>query len=388
MSDSVAVVYAEADANARTEIGAALAQRERVLAVASAREALDELARDEARIVFVGERLEDASALELLTRVEQLHPNVVRIAVTNGRRRESLLRALHLGLVTRYLEWPCRAGELEEALRLAREVARLAEQNAAVQRRLANGERRMTLGRVASAIMHDLHQPLAYLLTNSERLLQLAGAAGGLRDLVLRHGGELLPETRRDLLALAEELPEIVPDLVHGCRVMREQCAGVREVLRPDATPGRATTNPITVVRYALGACRELASFGVANLRYEGPDALPKVAISPGGLTQVLIEVIANAAQAVARHNAPGGTVTVTAEEHESTLTFAVRDNGPGMAKDVLDRAGTLFFSTRDDGAGVGLHQCRLVVERAGGTLTLASQLGEGTTVRITLARA
>ncbi len=65
-----------------------------------------------------------------------------------------------------------------------------------------------------------------------------------------------------------------------------------------------------------------------------------------------------------------------------------VTDDGPGMPEEVLRRVGTPFFSTRTDGTGIGVSQCRRFVEGAGGDLKIGSIEGVGTTVSFTIPKA
>jgi two-component system sensor histidine kinase AtoS len=66
-------------------------------------------------------------------------------------------------------------------------------------------------------------------------------------------------------------------------------------------------------------------------------------------------------------------------------LEIKVRDDGVGMAPEVLNRAGTPFFTTRAEGTGLGLAQCQRLIGTAGGRLRIESEPGVGTTVTISL---
>jgi signal transduction histidine kinase len=66
-------------------------------------------------------------------------------------------------------------------------------------------------------------------------------------------------------------------------------------------------------------------------------------------------------------------------------IQISVSDNGPGMPPEVLAQAGSLFFTTRPDGAGLGLAQCRRLIGDAGGTFDLKSIVGTGTKATLTL---
>ena len=102
-------------------------------------------------------------------------------------------------------------------------------------------------------------------------------------------------------------------------------------------------------------------------------------------LTQVLINVIANGAQAVAARGVPNGKISINAKPEEGMLELQVRDDGIGMPQDVLSRAGTPFFTTRTEGTGLGLAQCQRLIGTAGGRFKIESEPGKGTTVTIIL---
>jgi signal transduction histidine kinase len=99
----------------------------------------------------------------------------------------------------------------------------------------------------------------------------------------------------------------------------------------------------------------------------------------------VLINLVANAAQALQRARTPGGRVTVCATTSGAMLTLSVTDNGPGMPREILQRVGTPFFSTRAEGTGLGVAQCRRLVGRAGGSFQIESAEGQGTVVTLSL---
>jgi two-component system sensor histidine kinase RegB len=84
----------------------------------------------------------------------------------------------------------------------------------------------------------------------------------------------------------------------------------------------------------------------------------------------------------------PGGRpVEVTADCDAQRLRIVVKDSGRGMTREVLQRAGEPFFTTKEPGSGMGmgLFLARSVIERIDGQLEIQSAAGEGTTVRVTL---
>jgi signal transduction histidine kinase len=98
-------------------------------------------------------------------------------------------------------------------------------------------------------------------------------------------------------------------------------------------------------------------------------------------LQQVLINLLSNALAATKA----GGTVAVTVGEEAGMVTIAVRDTGCGIPEQDLKRAFEPFFSNKaiGDGTGLGLYLSQEIMTAHRGSLSLASTVGEGTTVRL-----
>jgi signal transduction histidine kinase len=111
---------------------------------------------------------------------------------------------------------------------------------------------------------------------------------------------------------------------------------------------------------------------------------LPRVHAPTSQLLQVLINVVRNAVEAVARKDT-GGRVDIQAAEKGNEICFVVRDDGPGMTAEVLAKVGTPFFTTRTEGTGLGIAQVRRIVGSFGGTFLIESVVGKGTTVTFSI---
>ncbi len=98
-------------------------------------------------------------------------------------------------------------------------------------------------------------------------------------------------------------------------------------------------------------------------------------------LKEALFNLVANALEATPR----GGSVQVEIGERDGAVRLAVRDSGRGMPKEVLERIGTPFFTTREQGTGLGVALARAVFVQHGGTLEYRSAEGQGTTALGTL---
>lgn len=108
---------------------------------------------------------------------------------------------------------------------------------------------------------------------------------------------------------------------------------------------------------------------------------LPKVQGNAENLKQCLINLVKNAMEAMP----DGGIVTVRAKRNDGTVRIEVEDTGGGIAPEIQDQVFSPFFSTKHEGAGLGLAMTRKVIEEMGGKVLLRSTLGRGSTITLVL---
>jgi len=117
------------------------------------------------------------------------------------------------------------------------------------------------------------------------------------------------------------------------------------------------------------------------HIKVEPPNLL--ITADPAMIEQVLINIVKNAIQALQSmtdEENPHKQVWLTAEmDEKSRPLITIRDNGPGIEKDALDRIFIPFFSTKKGGSGIGLSLSRQIMRQHKGTITATSTLGQGT---------
>jgi signal transduction histidine kinase len=213
---------------------------------------------------------------------------------------------------------------------------------------------------LVATVSHELRTPLAAIY----------GAA-----LTLRRGDiELEVELRDKLLEVvveeASRLSGIVNDLLLAShldsgklRINIEQC------------------DPLEIVQLEIDAARIQKPANV-ELALTSPQSLPAVAVDAGQLRQVISNLIDNAI----KYSPDGGTVTVSIEERDHHVRFAVTDTGLGIPAAEQRRIFEKFYRLDPDmtrgigGTGLGLYICRELVRRVNGRIWVESQSGEGST--------
>jgi len=345
-----------------------------VIAVPDGASALALLETREAAVLITDMRMPGLSGEDLLRITKERHPRTIRIVVTAYSDIDRILRALNEGLVARYIIKPWEYAEIVQVLRWGCEAWSLSADAAALHERLAETER---LVATASSFAHDMKSPLMSVLANAEHLQELARDAPALRAALATV--PLAPEHSRSLSLILDELSPIAADLVTSSRRLGELIEQVNPL--PGVAP---VIDPLPIVRHVMAVCQPLAAELSASIDYAGPGALPRVRMSASELGQVLINLVANGAQAVGARGTTGH-VSITAHEADGMLELQVRDDGIGLSAGALSRVGTPFYTTRMDGIGLGVAQCQRLVGIAGGQFSIDSQPGVGTIVTITL---
>jgi two-component system, NtrC family, sensor kinase len=380
------VLYVDDERPNRIVFEQSLGMEFNIKVCADGKSALSVLETEDVAVLITDMRMPEMTGDQLLRIVKERWPGTIRAVITAYSDIEPILESINEGLVARYIVKPWQRDELIQLLRWGTEAWTFGKESAALQRRLLETERLATLGSIAGAVVHDLNQPLAGLVINSDRLLQIAEAAEPLKQLLA--GKHLDREDRERVDELSQELAELSRDLHENAVHLRAVTQSLAQFLyhRPaEPTAPPPATDPLPLVRNAIAVCHDIAVRAQGSIAYDGPRSLPKVRMPATELTQVLINLVSNAAQAVLATGQSERRVDVVVHSDAQLVIFEIRDQGVGMSPEVLGRVGTPFFTTRKEGIGLGLAQVQRLVGKSGGSFRIDSTLGRGTTVTFTL---
>jgi signal transduction histidine kinase len=378
--DGPIVLYVDDDTANRVVFEQSLKAEFPIHTVADASTALQLLDTTDVAVLVTDMRMPAMSGDELLRIVKEKHPRTVRIVLTAYSDVDPMLRAINEGLVARYLIKPWQREELVQVLRWGLEAWIFGKDAVELQRRLLETERLATIGRFASMFIHDLRTPLLSAMLNLDLIRQ---ASPQLRAVVAETS---LDDVDQDhIVAMLEELERHGTELGTALEMLKDFLAAMNQFGKPKKSNEPPDTDPLPIVRHAMSVCQSLAMKSHAQIDYRGPTSLPRVRMEATELTQVLINLLSNGAQAVEARGLENGYVSIVVEPRGGELVLRVRDQGAGMPPEVLSRVGTPFFTTRNEGTGLGLAQCQRLVGTAGGRLQIESEVGVGTTVTIIL---
>ena len=243
---------------------------------------------------------------------------------------------------------------------------RAEESSRASHERLQASARLATVGEMASLMSHELNQPLAVIssyATGSLNLLQQpAGDAATLHDV------------RTALSRIAEQAGR-AGKVIHS----------VRDLVRQRSTSRQAVA-PRVLFDAVLPLVQLQARKLGATVHVDVPADLPAVWCEATMIEQVLLNLARNGLQAMAEAPAPRLLrLQARLGPAHTAVEFVVADSGEGISDDVAAQLFTPFFTTKDEGMGLGLSLCRTVVEQHGSALQHQPQTPRGTVFRFTL---
>ncbi len=271
--------------------------------------------------------------------------------------------------------------------------AQLRRDHAALSQTAAQSEKLAALATLVAGVGHEINNPLSAIMLSvaaSQRYLQplidasravsLASESGvglpsdevarlsmSVTPILAREGGPAITRVLDDIMGAAGSIASVVRDLRVFARADGDEPANICSV--PE------------VIDHALRLVgREFASRAIVERDYA--DNLPPLVLPKHRLTQVLTNLLVNAAHAMNEVERPTHRVRITARGDGEMVIISVSDTGRGVPQDQLERIFDPFFTTKREGlgTGLGLSISRSILHRLGGDLLVDSIYGEGAT--------
>ena len=268
---------------------------------------------------------------------------------------------------------------------LKRKVAERTRELEDRQQQLIQADKLASLGILTSGVAHEINTPNGIILMNLPVLMEAWEDASVILDQHLREHGDF-PFGGLSYSRLRAEFPAMLADMADGARRIRQIVNDLKAYARPEEPGGAVELDLNAVIGNAVRLADVSIRKATTRSRMEYAPDLPAILGNPQRLTQVAVNLIVNACQAL---DSPEKAIEITTRYDRPTdkVVFTVSDEGTGILPEHLPRLTDPFFTTKREsgGTGLGLSVSLSIIREHGGTLTFASDPGHRTTVTVTL---
>ncbi|MBO9999611.1 MAG: GAF domain-containing protein [Cyanobacteria bacterium SID2] len=280
----------------------------------------------------------------------------------------------------------------------AEQLARTVEKLQKTQSQLVQTEKMSGLGQLAAGIAHEINNPVNFIYGN---LSHVENYANSLLELLQRYGNsypdppivlqDYIEEI--DLEFLQYDFPKILTSMKVGTERIQEIVRSMRTFSRIDEADMKAVDihtgieSTLTILQSRIKATKNRPAISILKFYGNLPE---RVTCYAGQLNQVFMNVLSNSIDALdSQYNGDMPTIWIETElDLENRVTVRMRDNGPGIPNEQIDRLFEPFFTTKPIGRGTGLGLSigyQIIVEKHRGDFYCKSQVGRGTEFTIVL---
>lgn len=255
-----------------------------------------------------------------------------------------------------------------------------------LQQALLQSERMASLGQLVAGIAHELNNPIGFILSNLNSfqvylaiftkyiglLEQLQQAEDEQQRALLQQQIAQL-QAKEDIQFLLQDSAELLSDSIIGAGRVRDLVLDLRRFSHPDQTNWQATELHALIHATLRLARNELKHHVKVELDFAEPELWLNA--QPSGISQVLMNMLINASQAIGDHD---GTLCIRTLVQNGEILLSIIDSGCGISADTLPYIFDPFFTTKEVGAGtgLGLSICHSIVQQHGGTISVQSTPG------------
>jgi PAS domain S-box-containing protein len=283
-------------------------------------------------------------------------------------------------------------GERDSILLISRDISSKKEaeqERARMETRLHHAQKMEAIGQLSAGIAHEINTPCQYLSDNLRFLQEAFGAyqkvATRLEQIPALAQLEPVRQelAEQDIAYLSEEVPRAIQQSLDGLA----RISTIVHAMRAFGHPGgeeRVVVDLNEILRNTVVVAQGEWKH-VAEVATDLDPDLPSVLGSPGEMNQAFLNLVVNAAHAIADRLAgtPGakGRISISSRFQEDTVEIRVGDTGSGIPEAIRDQVFLPFFTTKPvgKGTGQGLSIVHSVITKAGGSIDFESAVGQGT---------
>jgi signal transduction histidine kinase len=245
---------------------------------------------------------------------------------------------------------------------IALEITRRERQLREVQMELAHANRVATTGQLTASITHELKQPMAAVRIDASAALRW------------------LSKTPPDLAEGRDALARIVSATDRAADIVNRIGALMRK-----APPRKEVLDLNEAIREVIALTHSEATKTGVKVRTQLAPCLPRIHADRVQLQQVMLNLIVNGIQAINEVADGRRELLITTEGTEDGVHVGVRDTGPGLSAEKLERLFEPFYTTKPNGMGMGLSISRSIIQAHGGRLWAEANVPRGAIFRFTV---
>jgi PAS domain S-box-containing protein len=339
--------------------------------------------------------LHSADAPAYLQRLAQLRPDKLETGRYRFRRKDGAYRwmqdQIHLvvGEAHEPLEIVGSMTDISELVETKHELGENRKHLAATEQMLLQAEKLASIGQLAAGVAHEINNPLGYISSNCAALKRYLDQLWSLIA-VFEAQEEMLPAAAREAIRTAKaqsdldflraDIGTLLAESEEGLGQVKKIIQDLKGYVRVNEED-RQPADLHVVLDSALNLARNELKYKAEIVKQYGE--IPPVECVPSQITQVFVNLLVNAAQAIAT----SGIITLRSGAAGGEVWLEVADTGCGISEENMHRLFDPFFTTKPvgKGTGLGLWLVYNIVSKHGGHIQARSTVGKGTTFRLTL---
>jgi len=305
-------------------------------------------------LAFVDLKMPGISGFEVLEKIHELDPTIVTIVITGFATISSAVEAMQRGAFD-FLPKPFTPDELRLITSRGLEKRKLVLETLALRR-----EKEMLREHFAAIVSHELKSPLAAV---QQYLMALSGELSN----------QLTEDQSRRFERIQTRIDDLMKLIHTWLRAISVDLESIKENFVPTSIP--------SVISKAIDSVQPHAIRKDINIYTSLQDSLPLVNGDEGTLVEAVVNIIGNGV----KYSPVGSRIDVNVNTIDHQITITIMDNGIGILDEDLPFIFEDFYTSRSNrkiekGSGVGLALTRRIVETHGGTISVDSELGKGST--------
>jgi len=357
--------------------------------VSTGAEAIEVLSHNSFGIALIDMNLPDYHGVDLLKELQKKNPAMLCAIITGDTEVDSVVASLREGAFG-YFTKPFPIEKLLHDIQEALDKRNLEARLKLSQAQVIQQEKMASIGQLSAGVAHEINNPVGFVNSNLSTLrkyfARLTEFLNSQEAIVKRQASGTIAEEvaklRKELKIdyILEDVDSLITESLEGTERIRKIVQDLKLFSRQD--PDEAGLFNINeAIESSLNIVWNELKYTTTVKKDLGE--LPPILCFPQKLSQVFVNILINAGQAIERK----GEIKIRSWHENDLIHVIISDTGSGMAKEVMDNIFEPFYTTKPPGKGTGLGMsiAAEIIRKHAGKIEVESEVGKGTTFKITI---